>query len=98
LSARALYEGTSLLPLVGPAVPERAAGLDTVEAIQSGVYHCCRGGVRELVRLLAEGCGTPPPVVVTGGDAGILLPLDVGCEVKEAPELIFVGMAAALGL
>jgi len=97
LAARALHEGTSLLPLVEPGVAVRAAGRDTEEAIRSGIYHFCRGGVRELIARLAAESGGRAAVVVTGGDAGLLLPLDVDAEVREAPELIFHGMSAALG-
>ena len=37
-------------------------------------------------------------VVLTGGDASLLTPLGVEGIVQEAPELIFLGMSAALRL
>ena len=97
LAARALHEGASALPLIEPAVPDRAAGLDTVEAIQSGVYHSCRAGTSELVRLLMEQAGGDPAVLIAGGDAELLLPLPSAPDARRVPELIFLGMAAALG-
>ena len=97
LAARALHEGTACLPLVTPELPKRVAGLDTVEAIRSGVYRCCRGGVHSLVELLSREEGTAEvPVVVTGGDAELLLPLRVDAPVRHVPDLIFTGMTAAL--
>lgn len=97
LSAQALYEGTACLPLIEPEAPQRTAGLDTTEAMQSGICRFCRGGVESLIALLSRESGTPGiPVVVTGGDASLLLPLEVDVPVREVPELVFIGMAAAL--
>jgi len=99
LSARALHDGTSALPLVEPSRPERAVGRDTEEALRSGVYHVWHAGVCGLVRLMRQEAGYPQaPVVVTGGNASLLVPLDAEGTVEQAPELIFLGMSAALGL
>jgi len=97
LAARALHEGTACLPLVEPRVPQRAAGLDTTEAVRIGVYWFCKAGVCALVeRLSHETAGGSLPVVVTGGDAQLLLPLTVEGPVRHIPDLIFLGMEAAL--
>ena len=97
LAARALHEGTACLPLVEPDVPQRAAGLDTTEAIRAGIYWFCKAGVRALVeRLAQETAGGSLPVAVTGGDAHLLLPLAVEGPVRHVPDLIFLGMEAAL--
>jgi len=97
LAVRVLHEGTACLPLVSPGLPKRVAGLDTVEAIRSGVYRFCRGGVHTLIELLSREEGAAEvPVVVTGGDAELLLPLRVDAPVRHVPDLIFVGMTAAL--
>ena len=101
LSAQALHQGTASLPLVEPLAPERAVGADTTEAMRSGIDAFCRGGAAELVRrILAELPGREAEglsLVVTGGQAERLLPL-AGCELpaRHVPDLIFVGMAAAL--
>lgn len=96
LAARALHEGTAALPTVEPTVPRRAAGRDTGEAMQSGIYHFCRAGAGELIGLLKEEAGGSVAVVVTGGDAPLLLPFPGVADVRHVPDLIFDGMAAAL--
>lgn len=96
LCARAMHEGAACLPLIQPAVPPAALGRDTVGAMQSGIYHFCRGGVMALVGKLAGHCQGHPGVVVTGGDAELLLPLEIGREVRHVPALIFEGMRTAL--
>jgi len=99
LSARALHEETAMLPLVEPARPVEPAGRDTAEAVQSGVYWSCAGGVVALVERFKEspGCGGAP-VVCTGSDASILLPVLPGGDSCGEPDLLFKGMAVALGL
>ena len=99
LAAHALHEGTACLPEVTPLRPRQATGHGTEEAIQSGIYWLCRGGVAEIARQLRMEQGSEEaPVVVTGGDAELLLPLPVSGPVHHEPNLIFVGMATALGL
>lgn len=99
LAARALHEGTACLPLVEPKRPLRAAGLDTIEAIQSGTYEFCRGGVESLLESLGRQARAPEaPVLVTGGDADLLLPLRTDRAVRHVPDLVFAGMTAALAL
>jgi len=47
--------------------------------------------------LLSREAGTTElPVVVTGGDADLLLPLHVDAPLRHVPSLIFTGMGAAL--
>ncbi len=97
LSARALHKGTACLPLVEPRVPERAVGLETAQAIRSGIHCFCKGGVCALIEQLRRDAGLGElPVVVTGGDAHLLLPLPVSAPVQSAPDLIFRGIEAAL--
>ncbi len=106
LAARALHEGAARLPLVESAAPARAVGRDTREAIQSGVDAFCRGGVAALVSAMSRELAPPhdkvAPVVVTGGASERLVTLDGPGEgawgrlARRVPELIFVGMAAAL--
>lgn len=106
LAARVLHEGAACLPLVEPAAPARAVGRDTDEAIQSGIDAFCRGGVTALVDGMSRELQPPHdqgvPVVVTGGASERVVPLDGpgkgawGLPARRVPELIFVGMAAAL--
>lgn len=71
LSLAALANGTAQLPRVPAAIPERAIGRDTAEALQSGAVLGHIGLVRELTeRIGGELAGddrTRPRVVVTGG-------------------------------
>jgi len=99
LSARALHEHTALLPLVAPAGPPEAAGQDTASAVQAGVYWFCAGGVRALIEQLRQtpGC-SGAAVVCTGSDAPLILPALPEGDACEEPDLVFKGMAAALGL
>jgi type III pantothenate kinase len=99
LAARALHEQTALLPLVEPARPAEPAGQDTTSAVQSGVYWSCAGGVLALVEHFKElpGCGGAA-VVCTGSDASLLLPVLPGGDSCAEPDLLFKGMAVALGL
>ena len=96
LCARAMHEGAACLPLIQPRRPAQALGRNTIEALQSGVYHFCHGGVVALIEQLAGVCGNYPQVVVTGGDAELLLPLEIRREVRHVPALVFEGMRAAL--
>jgi type III pantothenate kinase len=96
LCARAMHEGAACLPLIQPRRPAEMPGRNTVDAMQSGIYHFCHGGVRALVEKLAAVAGDYPRVVVTGGDAERLLPLEIRREVRHVPALIFEGMRAAL--
>jgi type III pantothenate kinase len=96
LAARALHEGTALLPLVEPARPHDAVGRATAEALRSGVYWSCAGGVRALARQYGSrpGCRNAR-IVLTGADAPLLLPALPRSRTRHVPDLIFRGMAAA---
>ena len=97
LSARALHNGTTALPLVELSRPERAIGANTEEALRSGIYHSWHAGIQRLICLLRKESGCEDaPVLITGSDAALVLPLDVEGRVEHAPDLIFAGMAAAM--
>ncbi len=96
LGLAALASGTARLPRVPAAMPERAIGRDTSEALQSGAVLGHIGLVRELTeRIAAEltGDGARPRVVVTGGLSAApwssALP---GVDVID-PELTLKGLA-----
>jgi type III pantothenate kinase len=97
LSARALQEGTAFLPEVEMEGEPTAPGRDTEEAIRLGVHASCTGGVLRLVelydkRLASQDC----PILLTGGDAGHLHPALAPGRTQDEPELIFIGMGAAI--
>jgi len=97
LSARALHAGTALLPLVEPAVPRHPVGRSTEEALVSGIYWACAGGVLALVEnYLREHEAPDAPVLCTGSDAPLLLSALEQTGARHEPLLLFRGMAEAL--
>jgi len=96
LAASALHEGAALLPEVRLSGPAAAPGADTEEAIRAGVYWSCAGGVLALIARYQEAAACDAiPVVCTGTDAPLLLPVLPPGALHE-PDLIFRGMEAAL--
>ncbi|MBK6942717.1 MAG: type III pantothenate kinase [Planctomycetes bacterium] len=88
---RALVRETGLLPLVeiapGEAVP--ALGRETHAAIRSGVARGAAGLVDRLIADIAQG---PATVVVTGGDAALLVPF-LATPVRVEADLALIGIA-----
>jgi len=72
LSARALADGTDLLPIVDATFrteAPRVIGKSTTAAIRSGLFWGGVGAIRELVARTAAELQTSPQIFVTGGDA-----------------------------
>ncbi len=97
LGLAALASGTAGLPRVPAAMPERAIGRDTAEALQSGAVLGHVGLVRELTERigaeLMQGGGARPRIVVTGGlSAGTWASRLPGVHVIDA-ELTLKGLA-----
>ncbi|MEO8496429.1 MAG: type III pantothenate kinase, partial [Planctomycetota bacterium] len=72
LSARALAEGTDLLPNVDATFRTEAPpviGKSTTAAIRSGLFWGGVGAIRELVARTSAELQTSPQLFVTGGDA-----------------------------
>jgi type III pantothenate kinase len=97
MSARALRESTALLPYVEPAAPHEAVGTDTASAITNGVYWACAGGIAALATRYRQvpGCESAP-LLCTGTDAPLLMPALPSENTRDAPDLIFRGMARAV--
>ena len=72
LAARALNDYTAALPTVKPVVPEGNYGVDTVSAIQNGIYYSAVGSLREVVERYATEIGVWPQVVATGGFSNMI--------------------------
>jgi len=66
-SALSLKEHTTALPYVNPEPPTGIYGINTVTAIQNGIYFGALGALREVVERYAEELGQWPQVIVTGG-------------------------------
>lgn len=94
---RSLSEGTSALPHLRvdageswgrDAVPP---GRDTESAIRAGVLGAYRGGTAELLNLSIERFENPPPVFLTGGDAGFLFDA-ISPAPRHYPDLVLQGL------
>lgn len=72
LQLRSLHEHTAALPLVNVALPDRAFGRNTTEAIQNGVCRGLIGAIRILVEGYAAELNRWPQVIATGGDLEFL--------------------------
>lgn len=67
MCAQALHQHTSQLPQVTIEVPVHAYGTNTIQAIQSGIFHGTLGMLREIIEQFATSLGRWPHVVITGG-------------------------------
>jgi type III pantothenate kinase len=95
LTAKALSEGTDLLPLVAPepvSEPPLPVGRSTQAAIRSGLFWGSVGAVRELVNRISAELGVAPQVFVTGGDARRLTEY-LGQDARFVPDLVLLGIA-----
>jgi type III pantothenate kinase len=75
LSARALAENTSKLPLIELSTPESVLGKDTGENIRSGVILGHAGAAERLISDIKTETGSEYKVLATGGYANIVKPL-----------------------
>jgi type III pantothenate kinase len=94
LMGQALHEHTALLPAVEAREPNPALpGKNTKDAIKAGVYWAVAGGVKALVRQLTARTRShrPPEIYITGGDAGLLLPV-LEPTVQYIPQLTLEGI------
>lgn len=97
MTARALAEGTDLLPLVEDALVVDAppvVGRSTVGAIRSGLFWGGVGAARELIERLARETSCKPQLFIAGGDAGRLAPF-LDDDVQVIGDLVLSGIAIA---
>jgi type III pantothenate kinase len=92
MAAQALHANTAQLPLADLTPPDGPTGLNTMEALNLGLYAQMRGAVRYLLELYADLLGTWPHVVATGGDAQRVLGES---ELVDSfiPDLVLQGVA-----
>ena len=93
---RSLSDGTSSLPRVSIETSRSAGtdlppGRDTAAAIRMGVLGAWRGGAANLVRLSLERFDNPPPVFLTGGDAGLIVDT-ISPAPRLYPDLVLQGL------
>ena len=95
MMARALAEGTALLPTVAPAADVPLVGKSTEQAIAVGIRRGAAGAVAGLIAAARQTVGPGARVVLTGGDAERLaefLPPD--CRLTF-PNLVLEGLVFA---
>lgn len=72
ISAEALFVRAARLPLVAVERPQRVIGRNTVQCIQSGLFHGYVGLVEGLLDRIAAELKAEPKVIATGGHAELL--------------------------
>src|SRR6185437_8520822 len=72
ISADALLERAAKLPRVEIKGPRKVIGANTVEAMQSGLYHGYVGLVDGILRKMIDELGGQPRVIATGGLAPLI--------------------------
>jgi type III pantothenate kinase len=72
ISSDALFERTAKLPRVEIKRPQKVIGSNTVEAMQSGLYHGYAGLVDGILRKMIDELGGSPKVIATGGLAPLI--------------------------
>jgi type III pantothenate kinase len=100
LMARALAEGTAVLPRVRPGPAPAAMGRTTEDSIRAGIDAAVTGAARELIRRCRAECDVRLDVVAAGTGAGAL-----AAAVAEIDAIhpfatlwgVYVAVAAALG-
>jgi type III pantothenate kinase len=94
LMARALTEGTALLPELELAGTESAIGRSTAAAMSSGVLRGLAGAIDRLIADAREELGGAEHVLITGGDAERLRGL-TATRMDHRPHLGLAGLALA---
>lgn len=83
------YENKASWDLVDPS-----PGMTTAEAVECGCGLMLSGFVQEQLRVARRLLGDDPVVILTGGDAGAVVPL-LPAGTRVVPDLVFRGLALA---
>ncbi|MFA5555065.1 MAG: type III pantothenate kinase [Phycisphaerae bacterium] len=94
IEAKALKEGTALLPQIQVKKPDNPYGKNTADAINCGLYYGAIGTLEEVIRRYAEKIGKWPQTVLTGSSANIIKD---DCQFIDSyvPNLVVKGIALA---
>jgi type III pantothenate kinase len=100
MSARALHEGTSSLPLIardGLQLPRDAVGKTTVDSISAGLYWGIAGAIERLIHEQSRSLPSAPQLFLTGGDVSVLFDAFQTADrsVRVVPHLVLAGIAVA---
>ncbi len=93
---QALAAQTADLPLQREASPPVLLATTTADAINSGSLFAAAAAIERLVADMAADTGLRPVVVLTGGDAPVLLPL-LGLDIRHDADLVLKGIAILAG-
>lgn len=91
LSMAALHQAAAQLPKVSVNKPPAVIGIDTVSAMQSGIYWGYIGLIEGMVKRISGELGQKPFVLATGGLAGLFAD-DAACIDKIDPDLTLRGL------
>jgi len=97
MAAESLHTHTAQLPQVKLVEPDWVFGADTTQAIVGGLIGGARGALREFAEAYATELGHWPVVIVTGGDAELVLGHSPEAALVQAvvPDLVLRGVANA---
>ena len=96
MQLKALGAGTSLLPNLEVAAPEKCIGTNTVDCLESGAVYGTAAMLDGMVDRMEQELGAPLTVVATGGLAELVC---AHCrhEVHLEPELLLKGLVDIYG-
>ena len=97
LQLNALRDYAAKLPELLPEAPSSAIGVGTKECMLSGTVLGSAAAVDGLLDRYSDALGTEPSVVVTGGNAPLLLPY-LRHTVRHEPDLLTLGLAEIASL
>ena len=83
LSAKALSEGTSLLPHISCLAPKKCIGTNTLESMQSGCIFGNAAMIDGMIERIEAELGISAAIIASGKDANIVVPLcrhDITCD------------------
>ena len=90
-SAEALFAKAARLPRVDVARPARVIGRNTVQSMQSGLFHGYTAMVQGVVARIRAELGSEAPVVATGG-LSRLFATELDCLAAVDPQLTLTGL------
>jgi type III pantothenate kinase len=94
MGCAALHAGTAGLPRVTPELPAGPLGRNTRDAIIGGVVYGAVGALREIVERFATEHNEWPTLVITGGNAPLIMQLADFVD-AVVPDLCLMGVALA---
>jgi type III pantothenate kinase len=94
LAAQALETGTAKLPKIKVQKPKGSYGVNTIEAINAGLYYSAVGLLETITRKYAEEIGKWPQTIATGAAAEII---KKDCDFVDSwvPNLVVKGIVLA---